>query len=342
MNIKDILHGLQTGRMQSVANMSVIPLIQESQYHDFSFIAPNQLRMRTTGYGTMAFTNNKDATVIAPMGTTYIVSKQAQNHALCNVGMIPKGSKSYNNAACVQERQGGHIPDANYEFQLLPYQIMESANKTTSVKKYGKLWPSISKLNTDHGLNSAGHLDYFFTKYKEEMQRFVAEFEIVKDQVGAIILVNDRVVGVERGPNPIYWSNVWEKIIRDCYGSYALSKRVANVSHVSSRIPLNTTGIRSLRGLKGALKDANKRQQERVKRIVMNFVQDDLTKKQGDAVRTSGGDSAKGYTVENDEFIGQVIQSGRAIVYGCLVVKAGWEGLSRKDEEWLERGEFGF
>ena len=41
-----------------------------------------------------------------------------------------------------------------------------------------------------------------------ELDEFVAEFECVPRQIGAIILVDDQVVGVERAPSHAYWQSV--------------------------------------------------------------------------------------------------------------------------------------
>jgi hypothetical protein len=42
-------------------------------------------------------------------------------------------------------------------------------------------------------------------------------------QRGAIILINDEVVGVEIAPNALAFSAQWESLIRDCYGSEAIT-----------------------------------------------------------------------------------------------------------------------
>lgn len=65
-------------------------------------------------------------------------------------------------------------------------------------QSYNKLWDSISAFNREMGVQVAGHLEFFLKHFCKELDEFVAEFECVPRQIGAIILVDDQVVGVER------------------------------------------------------------------------------------------------------------------------------------------------
>ena len=81
--------------------------------------------------------------------------------------------------------------------------------------------------NQEMGVPAAGHLEFFLKQFRKELDEFVAEFECVPRQIGAIILVDDQVVGIERAPSHAYWQSVWPCLIRECYGSLAI--RVAQL-----------------------------------------------------------------------------------------------------------------
>jgi len=88
-----------------------------------------------------------------------------------------------------------------------------SLRKGASSHSYDRLWPAISSMNQQLGIrNTAGHLEFFLQEFGKELDRFVAEFEIVPNQVGAIILINGRVAGVERAPNPEFWESIWQPL----------------------------------------------------------------------------------------------------------------------------------
>ena len=336
MTIKDILKGLTPQQMQSVGNMSVIPLTQESKYDEKSLIAPKRVHMASPSYGTMRFKNPDRETVLAPMGVTYMVDKKVQNHALPHAGIIKTGAKQYTSAACIQATQHGHITEDVYDFRFLPLLIREDCVEVSSRTDSGKLWPAISRLNAEQGLRSRGHLEYLYDHFQKELDEFVAEFEVIPNQVGAIVLINDKVVGIERTPSQQYWMDVWEPLIRDTYGSYALAKK----STVNSRVPLKTSA-RSLSGLRVALENADKKERKFAEKVVSEFISDNLTEKMVDRETTAIGELHVS-SVGNNQVTGQIVKEGIRILYASLVIKSGWKGLSSSDRAWTSRGDFGF
>jgi hypothetical protein len=77
-------------------------------------------------------------------------------------------------------------------------------------KSFGRLWPSIAEFNRQAGLEDqghAGHLEFFFQHYRDQLDTFVAQFEPVPEPVGCIVLIGGKVAGVERTPsaNRAWW-----------------------------------------------------------------------------------------------------------------------------------------
>ena len=106
---------------------------------------------------------------------------------------------------CVQQSQGGLIQRGAYRMLILPYALRERALEVRKNKNYNKLWDAISAFNQEMGVSGEGNLVFFLKHFQKELDEFVAEFECVPRQIGAIILVDDQVVGVERAPSHAYW-----------------------------------------------------------------------------------------------------------------------------------------
>ena len=210
IRVADVLHGCTPGRIQSVGYMQVIPLV--SDLSDNRFVSPVEAEadVFTTSYGTLGFRNPSDCLLIVPCHAGYVVKQAAQDHAMAHAGVVrATGERSFNTAMCIQQSQGGFIQRGSYRMLILPYALREAALAVRKEKSYNKLWDAISVFNREMGVQAAGHLEFFLKHFRKELDEFVAEFECVPSQIGAIILVDDQVVGVERAPSHAYWQSVW-------------------------------------------------------------------------------------------------------------------------------------
>ena len=117
-----------------------------------------------------------------------------------------------------------HTGDNN----CLPVAMREEALDGRNVRSYDKLWAPIRAFIRSVGLSNAGHLEYFMERFAKEMEQFVAQFEIVPRQVGAIVLINGDVIGIERVPNYRFFKVMWGPLIRECYGSMSIQDAMAN------------------------------------------------------------------------------------------------------------------
>ena len=221
--VKNILQELGfsevgSGPVQSEDEMTVIPLVGPARGN---VAEPTNLQFRqTTSYGTMVF--ERDA--IVP--SNYMVrGRGAQDHAMAGSGVITKGErKSFDNACCVEESQGGLLRGGE-EQDVLPAALRKALLDPSirSQQKYNKLWSKIGSwlrgLNLKHG--GRAHIRDFYDEpgIKEALENFAAAFEPVENQIGAVILFAGVPVGIEIMPSSQHWESYWEYLIRGCYGA---------------------------------------------------------------------------------------------------------------------------
>ena len=316
IRVADVLHGCTPSRIQSVGYMQVIPLV--SELSDDRFVSPveGEAEVFTTSYGTLGFRNPGDCVLIVPCHAGYVVKQAAQDHAMAHAGVVRSaGERSFNTAMCIQQSQGGLIQRGAHRMLILPYALRERALEVRSDKSYNKLWDAISLFNQEMGVQSAGHLEFFLKHFRKELDEFVAEFECVPRQIGAIILVDDQVVGVERAPSHAYWQSVWPCLIRECYGSLAI--RVAQLNGERVEAPASRKAlpddIGSLDELESVIAEIARQEDERAKVTVRELLDEQLA--------LTRDESTAGLSIETFQpgrFTGQVIRDGERIVYASL------------------------
>lgn len=103
----------------------------------------------------------------------------------------------------------------------------------------------------------------FFGRFAQELDRFVAEFESLDGQVGAVVLADGRVLGVERTPTAAYWQTLWAPLLRGCYGAEVIRRQQtgAPARPPATRVPLDATKVGSLEELADAVEAANRAEQ---------------------------------------------------------------------------------
>jgi len=320
--LADVLHGCSPGRIQSAGYMQVIPLV--SDLSDPRFVSPveSDTEIFTTNYGTLGFRNRSDQLLIVPCHAGYVVKQAAQDHAMAHVGVVRSESeRSFDTAMCIQQSQGGYIRRGAYRMLILPYALRERALEVRKARSYNKLWDAISAFNSEMGVQAAGHLEFFLKRFQKELDEFVAEFECVPQQIGAIILVDDEVVGIERAPSHAYWKSIWPCLIRECYGSYAI--RVAQLKGVETVAPAACSplpdDIGSLDELETIIADLAHQADERARELVRELLDEPL-----DLTREETTEGLVTETIRQGRFTGQLVRDGERIVYASLPVAAKW------------------
>ena len=319
ITIADVLRGCSAGRVQSVGCMQVIPLV--SDITDDRFAAPDEALVSTSGYGTLVFKNESNKTMIIPPQTAYIVNQAAQDHALPHAALLKaKAVKEYNTAMCIQQTQGGYIQAGKHDMIILPFLLREKAHKIRNKVDFRRLWNDIGRLNKDAGVDGdmggvGGHLDVFLKHFEQQLSAFVAEFEPVPKQVGAVIMIGGSVAGIERTPSYDYWKVVWPALIRECYGSLAIMWSQRNVGKVpDTRTPLKKAT--SIAELRNALKDATEVEKAKIADVVNGLL--------GVAMSAESEESDSPIRIDSvigDNFLGQVVRDGPAVVYGSIIAK---------------------
>lgn len=334
ITIQSLLRGCEAGQIQTASLMSMIPLTSNIIYNRFGLVST--LQVQTEYYGSLKIYNPLDEIGIVPLNSTFITKERAQDHAILRV--LPINSRSEvidNTAACIQSNQGGLLSPGKHDLSFLPWSIREDAFSKKDIKEYSKLWDDIGRFNSSLGLNSVGHLDLYLERYKQELDQFIAEFEIIPYQVGAIILINGKVVGIEKAPNYAYWKDIWRPLIREGYGSLVLQLFKNKKDFIPKlRVPLNCKNASTLDDIKQALIHAQNEEARLIKQTVKDFVQEDF-----DTTQETIKGNLPNLSVEslsNPQFFGQAVRDGEAVIYLSLSTKRLWS----KNEEWYKAKEF--
>ena len=336
--IKEVLKGLIAGRRQKVGIMTVIPLLSTTTNDRFK--TPKKVNVSTVSYGTVKLNNSEDEEIIVPTNVGYLVKQAAQNHGLMKAAYINKFSTHVDStAACIQSSQCGTIAPGQHDYIILPWALRETAFNTRKDVSFSKLWNDISALNSAFGMSAEGHLEYFLDNFAKQLDQFVAEFETVPEQVGAIILINGKVAGIERAPNYEYWKDIWRPLIRECYGSLALQVSlnkhmfINKNSDVDFSTPINYKKVKTLNNLKEQLLAAEIADDDKVQNYIKSFLQD--------VFKTNVEQTCNDITVNsvsNPQFVGQVVKEDLAVVYASLITKLQFVN----NESWLTAEDFKF
>jgi hypothetical protein len=260
ISMEDILFGIGAGRAQSVGNMEVIPLISEDRdeiIDESMYGTPADVEIGTRSYGDVDMRNTSERVTFVPPGAGWVVKEAAQDHAIGSGEILgPKASNLVKTARCIQSNQSGTISKAAHEMLVLPVELRGIALAKRKINGYSEIWDDLANFNFSHGIQRVQALVVFLREFKRQMDQFVAEFELVPNQIGAVIIINGKVIGIEIAPTRDYWQYVWTPLIRVCYGSLASECYKRSVDHrnipISNREPLELIE-NTLSGLRDAV-----------------------------------------------------------------------------------------
>ena len=326
VTVGDLLRGCAPGTVQTVGYMTVVPLL--SDIEDDRFALPGEARISTTGYGNLNVKNPAGKPLLLPAGATYIVAQKAQNHAIPHLGLVKaKAAALFDTAMCVQQSQGGMIVEGPHELSILPVVLREKGHAARKTRNFQRLWPSIAEFNARAGVvGGGGHLEKFYDKFNTQLEQFVAEFEPVEKQVGAIILINGKVAGVERCPSTAYFRSVWRPLIRECYGSMAVVEAQKG-QPVVPKTRVRVRPARTLDDLEDALAEAEAAERQKVAALVNTLAGIPLAR----TVDEAGDLTVDGLGGGSDPFVGQSVRDGAQVVYASVVAAEKWQ----QKDEWL-------
>jgi len=317
LTVEEILQGTRLGRTQSVGHMEVIPILDDGDAADDTF-APPYFSAGTQNYGSVRVQNmDPDRPTIVPTGSGFVTSQRAQDHATSGAKFLKPGeNKTIEGAMCIQETQGGLIrQEEDTMLVVLPASMRASILAMRNDGDYSRAWPYIREFNASVGVPGAGDLVNFLREYDRQLDEFVAEFELLPNQIGAIVLVGGRVVGVERAPNVPFWEKLWVPLVRVCYGSLALrTARVLGDQPPATRTAL-TVQDKSLAGIKQALRDARVKAEGLIEAAYNEVRSTPLLYAEGAEGKLGG---AELFTVANTRLAGQMVRRGALASYVSL------------------------
>jgi len=342
MKFKNLLEGLKFGVKQQSGIMSVIPLLGDDVTDKLASFEDIKFR-GTSDYGTMVFHNNSDKPFIIPTGYSIITKQLAQDHALTFASLLrPQMTQSYNNACCIQQTQGGYI-DGNSlkeEFSILPLFVrkqhfheyikpnQKGNNEYLSFNRddFSRLWPIISEFQSKLIQRSEGNIVLFFNKFVDQLNKFNAEFEVVPGQRGAIILLNDKIVGIEVAPTQEYWKTVWNSLIRDCYGAEVVRRTMLNLVkefEKSQETELNLDDCLTIDDIEKALERHNEDAVEKAEDLVEEILKNEIeTLSDNDPLVRQNSYEDFHYTllkVKGQPIYGEVYTEDDAVVYASIL-----------------------
>ncbi len=223
MALREYLAGFEPKQPQIVGNMAVIPLINSQvQFEGIAGVENVKLK-QDCNYDCLEFITLEDKLTVVPNGFTLITKEPAQDRTVPITHVLNKFKKV--SAYCVQSSQGGLMNPKNNHLQtrrLLPLRIRQYAYQIHQKNSdIGALWGQLGKMNKQTGVKG-DYLVRFFDNFKQQLEEFIAQFEPVYKQRGAITIINGRVVGIDIMPSYQSFLKIWELLIRDCYGAEAI------------------------------------------------------------------------------------------------------------------------
>lgn len=301
--------------VQSIMNMQIVGLTTDKEYSlDDRFANPlTALNASNGSYGEVSFRNTTNKEVIVPTQMAIMTKQRAQNHGMTKAGYI-SGNKSttFHDAGCVQGSQGGYF-SGTQEFRMLPVTIREmvfEASKDGS--GYSRIYPAIRKLGEQTNSSTGEYLDKYFTKYDKKLEQFIAHFERPKNLIGVIVMVDGEIIAIDKFPSFTYAEQVWDMMIRDCYGALAI---VSELKNSKSNNLFTETFNKEKRRHQGNVVDmieaALKKTKEGISTSVKEKIEE-ILELTFDAERDTDGHTSSlntpnSYHLKNEGYVGQVI-----------------------------------
>lgn len=320
LTVEAILNGTSFGQTQSAGQMEVIPILDDGAASDNEW-APPISRVSVSNYGTVRARNaDSERPTIMPMGSGFISPEAVQDHAVLSAKFIGAGkTREITGQCCIQQSQPGLMQesDEKQRMVILPAPLRIRALSLRKETEYSRMWQHITTFNQSMGLRvNAGNVADYLQAFDKELNEFVAEFEVVPRQIGAVVLIHGQVVGVERTPNTEFFQSLFAPLIRGCYGALAIkAARLLGNKRPPTRTTLDVRE-KTLAGLAIALRAARAESE----RLVTDRVE---AVKKTPLLLSGAADeklsNAELLTVANTTLAGQIVVKGSNMPYVSLV-----------------------
>lgn len=301
--------------VQTIMNMQLVGLTTDDEYSlDDRFANPlNVLKGSNRSYGEMNLTNESRKDTITPAQIAILTKQSAQNHGMVKAGYVPAGkSVTFTDAGCVQGSQTGYF-NGTQEFRMIPVTMREMLfEKIGQTSGHGNIYPAIEKLGRETQSNAGTYLNVYFDKYDKKLEQFIAHFERPEKLIGVIVLIDGEIVAIDKYPSFTYAEQVWDLLIRDCYGALAIMSELKNKkANTLFTDTLNSTKVKrgesTLDRLERALNETKKTITKTVEEKIQDMLDMTLDASLDTTGNPAGNSSTKSYVLKNEGYIGQVI-----------------------------------
>ncbi|MFW6247070.1 MAG: ARPP-1 family domain-containing protein [bacterium] len=299
--------------IQSILNMQVVCLTTDDEFSlDDRFENPfNALKAGNSSYGEITFSNKTNKEVIIPTQMAVMTKQSAQNHGMTKAGYVDKNDiVTFHDAGCVQGSQTGHFRNTS-EFRMLPISMREMVFDTVGSRPgLDRIYPSIMNLGNATKSGTGKYLDKYFSKYDKKLEQFIAHFERPKNLIGIIVFIDGEIVAIDKFPSFTYAEQVWDVMIRDCYGSLAIISELENKTpktHFTDTFNKMSKDGNIVNSLDKALKKTKSKLTKSVNEKIQEILDVSFDYKKDDVGNPTNGKSPKSYMIESEGYIGQVI-----------------------------------
>ena len=301
--------------IQSIMNMQIVTLTADAEYSlDTRFANPlTSLVSSNSSYGQITFSNKEGKEVILPVQMAVLTKQSAQNHGMVKAGYVePNAQTTYHDAGCVQGGQTGYFRGTQ-EFRMIPVSMREMLfDKVGQTSGHGNIYEAIQKLGNDTQSGTGNYLNVYFEKFDKKLEQFIAHFERPKNLIGIIVLIDGEIVAIDKFPSFTYAEQVWDLMIRDCYGSLAI---ISELKHKTSSHVFTATYSEMKKthqeNVVDLLEKALKKTKANITADVQEKIQEVLELIFDATLDTEGQSTSarapKSYVLKTEGYIGQVI-----------------------------------
>jgi hypothetical protein len=324
MQIQELLRGyvVDKSNIQSVGNMTVIPIISDVEFTNVADINDVKLKRDVT-YNTLEFSNQSGQIGIIVQGWMMIEPNQkAQDRTVPHAQLIRAANSKAVPANCVQRTQGGlfDVGKLNQDnFMVLPPSLRGIALKKSSYtsSNVGDLWEDLGRWINGVDCNTNG-LQIFYSQFEDKLDQFVAQFEPVEKQLGAIVIINGMIVAIDILPKYNSWKQCWRALIRNSYGAEAV--RIAtNHGSVDLSPKFDMTSIKSIDDLINVYEASKNSFYNQIQNLIGASAQLSLIYKELERM----GELTM-LKFENEQFVGQgVLHGSNHFIYLSLLNTKG-------------------
>ncbi len=335
MKLSSILKGTRIAydAIQSIQGLTIVPLTCDKEFSlDDKYASPFAHNVSTSSYGTVNLhpLPGESKTVLVTPHSTYITrGYSAQDHLISKATLLKRKSKTLTDSRCVESSQAGLLSSTrDNELVIAPLDLREIAYNYVGQTGYDKLWNDISNFNNKHGAGTKAQIKDYFTKWNKELDEFIAHFERIDNCIGFITLYEDEVVAIDKFPSFTYTGEIWEKLVRDSYGSLVIKDRVSKTPVGSALAKVGDQDSRI--SIEDVYANLLSNRNDHYKSILEEVVDIDFTTK-------SDTDTKGSHILKDAGYIGQIIEDNGVNVLVSIIKKASFKAKDMRKAREMRR-----